>query len=269
MSGSIKMWCSKSSILIHDFGQAHDGSIECLKIDTNSHYFYSGGSAGKLKKWDSKKKVLVTCYGQAHGGATILSIAICREWMFTADGVGRLKCWAVGPDSHHLGSSPLMAVNLALFSLNCHKDFGPVHSGGVEAMAITNNGQWLFTTDHNGFLKQWAISETPRLYKNYGNVMCGAISAIAVTNCDRFLFVTNEEGDMRKFDIGKGEFVKFYEKIMENWIYGLCVAPQGDRMWMTDNEGFMKCWDIGTEETVKDYKKVGSGGVHSLNFISC
>jgi len=37
------------------------------------------------------------------------------------------------------------------------KDMGPTHSGGIEAMSVSNNGDLLFTCDHYGFLKQWNI----------------------------------------------------------------------------------------------------------------
>ena len=264
------MFASKSGLLVHDFLQAHDGAIEALAVDTNSHYFYSAGESGKLKKWDSKTKKLHTDYGQAHGNATILSITISRDYMFTGDGVGRLKCWSVTPSTNTKHQQkPIIAQDLSLFSLNCLKDFGPVHSGGIESTKISHNNKWLFTTDHNGFLKQWSLNNEIRLHKNYGNVMGGAISSIAITPDDMFLYLTNEEGNMKKLCVSSEKVVKKWDKVMDNWINNVCISPDGSLLWLSDYEGFMKCWSLESEETVKDYKKVGSGAIHCMDFIRC
>jgi len=56
------------------------------------------------------------------------------------------------------------------------KDFGEVHSKGIQSMAITYDSEYLITADGAGNLKVWNTSDCS-LNHDFGQVHDGKISA--------------------------------------------------------------------------------------------
>lgn len=161
--GNMKLFDAQTAMLLHDFGIVHDGAIEAITFEKSNHFFYSAGTTGKLKKWSAVKRKLKKDYGSAHGQSTILSLAVSKDVLFSGDGAGRLKLWPIDRldnqtptkrDFNAPSGTEFSHKNQKIMAL---KDMGPTHSGGIEAMSVSNNGDLLFTCDHYGFLKQWNI----------------------------------------------------------------------------------------------------------------
>jgi len=63
----------------------------------------------------------------------------------------------------------------------CVKDFDVVHEGGITCMAMTYDGEHLFTTDGKGFMKLWNVKDCT-LEHDYGRIFKSKITALAITN---------------------------------------------------------------------------------------
>jgi hypothetical protein len=99
-----------------------------------------------------------------------IKVSLDGTKLFTSDTFGNLKFFGIAVEGGPWGQG----VGLCL-----KKDFGPVDSGINYSMALTDDGQFLFTSDSGGCLKKFSI-EDESLVKDYGKICEGGILAIAI-----------------------------------------------------------------------------------------
>ena len=80
------------------------------------------------------------------------------------------------------------------------KAWGKVQDFAIWAIDITKNGQYLFTTDKKGYMKQWSTRDHV-LVRDYGKIHENCIFAIVSSYDSKFLFTSDNKGYLRKFSI--------------------------------------------------------------------
>lgn len=92
-------------------------------------------------------------------------------------------------------------------------DYGKVHKGGIRSITCSPDGESLFTSEYNGYLKQWHIISR-RLTKNYGQQHQNCITAMCVTLDSKYLYTADEFGLIKQFTIFNQRCIKSYEKVL-------------------------------------------------------
>lgn len=261
--GRIVLYDGKTGELLHDFGVVHDHQIDSLTFDKTGHFFFSGGKYGQLKKWSAYKKKLVKDYGKAHRDASITALIVCKDVLFSCDGVGGIKAWKITRNEEISEDKYREEYLVSMYE----------HGRGINAIAVSNNGEWLFSADDGGYLKQWNIKDVlkgqVRLAKNYGRVFHESVTGIVATPDNNFIYLGSERGSIKKFDILKMECIDYKLEMMQSMIISICISPKGDKLWFVDEEGGLKSWDTVNDDTICEYKKVHTTRLNSMSYLKC
>ena len=86
--------------------------------------------------------------------------------------------------------------------------------------------KYLFTSDNDGYLKQWDIKQR-KLVKNWGKIhLCGIIS-ITATNDGRYLFAAGSDCILKQWDIEQQKLMKDYGEIHAAAIGSITATNDG------------------------------------------
>ena len=101
---------------------------------------------------------------------------------------------------------------------------GFVQGCWVTVMVVTRGGQYLFTADEGGNLKQFSLNDL-KLVKDYGKVSKGHIWRMGVTADDQYLLVSDWNGFLKQFCVKERSLFKDYGKIHDSEVTGMIVYP--------------------------------------------
>lgn len=147
------------------------------------------------------------------------------------------------------------------------KDYGQIHEGAIWSMAITNNLQFLFTSDYLGFMNKIDLI-TGEVAHSFGRCHMGFILSIELTSCNRFLYSTGFGGNLKKWCAESGKLLIDYGKVSKTRIWSLLSTPNGLELFAGDNDGVLQCLEIKEEKKSKTSifftEKVLPGAIRSL-----
>jgi WD40 repeat protein len=106
------------------------------------------------------------------------------------------------------------------------KNFGKVHEGGINSMALTKNNEFLFTADKYGNLKQFSVPDStlvndlPKIHKaiiySIGKFQCN-LKSLVTTWDDEFLFTSDSDGVLKQWYVNEKRvtYMKKGKKIIQ------------------------------------------------------
>jgi WD40 repeat protein len=77
----------------------------------------------------------------------------------------------------------------------CVKDFGNIHHDGINAMCVSFDNRFLFTTSYDGVLKQISVAGQA-VVKDFGQVHYSGIESIVISRNDENLWTSDSLGNV-------------------------------------------------------------------------
>lgn len=261
--GDIKIWDVNTCKLLLQNLDAHEGlQIDCCDIDSTGRHLFTGGANGIFRMWDTKTLECTRDYKNAHG-CSLTAMKIHGDFIYTGDAAGTLKLWTISVKKRDPNAP--MLVPTALLATACFKSFGPIHPQCVDSMVFTSDGQWMFSGDSGGYLKQFD-NKKKVLEKNY-QCVTSEVSAMAISNNDEYVFVSNDLGSMKQFSVSDKRCIASWDNLHEMAINALAISENDTKLWTAGTGGVLKCWSFESQELVMDYGEVHEGTIYAMEYV--
>lgn len=89
-------------------------------------------------------------------------------------------------------------------TLELVKDYGNIHHDGVNAMCVSYDNEFLFTTSYDGVLKKIGIN-SQTVIKDFGQVHYCGIESVVISRNGENLFTSDAQGNVAHISL-KGDF---------------------------------------------------------------
>ena len=132
---------------------------------------------------------------------------------------------------------------------------------------INRTGEYLFTTDITGYLKQWDLGNSGILLQDYNVIHKIGISRIAITtglDINEYLFSCDNNGNLMMWDISEKRCVHNFGKVHDGEICGITAGGSGNWVFTGDEKGQLKQWNVQQKKIENDYGKVHYGEIWAL-----
>lgn len=165
-------------------------------------------------------------------------------------------------DFVYVGDSKGFLTKISIARQEIDAKLGYMHKEGILAINVTEEGDYVFTADADGSLKQ-SDSETGELESNFGKL--GEAEIICIEILDDHLFIADMNGNMKQISLEERTITKNYGKIHRNSIWGTKATRDGtDQLFTCDGYGYVHQYDINKQKLVKNYGFVHDAGLRSL-----
>lgn len=238
IEGNLVRWSIPDMQQIKNYGNIHKDSIWSIAISTKfSDILFTSDQSGTQKWWAIPDLKYLKEFKEIHKFCIKKIIAsLDGKWLFSSDEGGHLQQFCIKTQALEFNYKKIyepldgiasMAITsdsenqfiggfqeLKVISISKKKEkirFSYAHFGIIQAMAVTKNNEFLFTTDDNGFQKQWCISKLELLY-DFGQIHKSEINSIALST-DEFLFTIDENGQINQWNIKSKKLHKQFGKI--------------------------------------------------------
>jgi WD40 repeat protein len=148
--GHLKQICLETQEVVMDFGRVHMKHVTCFETTSDSKWLISGGLDRGIKRISVENKEVDKVLVQGFDMFTSLKITADGEKLLVGDQKGgfRLLSQTDGTEIDQIG-------------------FG--HDGSVNAIAITSDQKFWFTSTGEGTLEQWDSKENSS-FKDHGKI---------------------------------------------------------------------------------------------------
>ena len=231
------------------YQKIHIGTVQCSVVTPDYQKQFTGGSDGKILEWDLSQKKLHQDWGKCDSG--IVCMLMDKNAKVLITGGLYLKVWNI--------------ENQELI-----KDYGKVHEGWIRSMAITSNGEKLFTADDEGVMKQWDFVNH-KLNCDYGQSHIGKIYRLQLSpDEDTIYSIGRDDKRLIEWSVKTGDIEQDFGRIHDAWMRSMVMIPDinfpGRNILMTgDSNGFLRETDSITGAVSKDYGtlhgKIHEGGI--------
>lgn len=221
-----------------------------------SRFLFIGGNDGILKQVDIEKKALVKDYGEV-ANAVIKSMATSNntKYLFTSDMTGHLQIWEISV----LGDTSKWDVEHRLVLKYQQK----MHENAIGSITITPNSKYLFTSDYNGTLAQWAIQDAKISINFYQKIHNGEVYSIATTSDSKYLFTSSYNGYIKQwFIFGECSFIKEFARVCFG-ILIIVLSQDNKYLFLGTQSGYLKQLDI-KKKSVSDLGKIAHNPIHAM-----
>ena len=231
-TGITKMDCSKNSqlLLVGD----NDGSVKQFDVHTHKLVYNYGSlfpDTVTMVYFNSVNEDKA-CISYKDGNFCLLATSECTitklKFELTklktriidsfALGFGVWVLYEDGAIENYLNQDLSSITRVPLDYNSCEKfdeNGFPTPSEVVTAMEYSNDGNYLFTGDICGILKQY-FAENLELFKNYGQIHPSGITAISCTYHSNFLFSCDARGHLKQYNIETQKLHKDYKSITDS-----------------------------------------------------
>lgn len=251
----IKQIDVRLAILDKEYGVVVDKGVEITALMTTpvSKWLYVGDSTGRLQQFNTKKQYLEKDFGIVHGGAVLnIKSIYSGRYFYSVDEDTHLRQWYTR-------------------SGNCVKEFGKVHLRWIQAMEVTHNNKYLFTTaqahvqENSGTsLKQFNI-ERNTIHRDYGTVTNGKVYSMVSSTDSHELFFGDSNGHI--FMVGCDEehkSVRDFGKIHETTILSIAAPANSTSIFTSDISGILKEVSIVRGEVLYDFNNLHKSGISTV-----
>lgn len=176
-NGNIKMLNILDRTLEKEFSKAHRGKIMAMKSTRDSRFLFTTAEDGFLKQWSIVDRKLFMNYNRIHTD-WVSQINLTSEYLITTTGnwgYVKLFKFSVISDNEHKTSEK----NLPMFKADLVFDFGRQMVGGVQSLAIENNGSTMFLSGTAGNFTQYDL-ESKSLVKEFVNFKNGSLRLCSI-----------------------------------------------------------------------------------------
>lgn len=139
---------------------------------------------------------------------------------------------------------------------------GYIHNDSIFCYETSDCGQWVFTSDGEGMLKQWNV-DTMELVKNYGRLMDCEIKDIAISGDN--VFVGDMYGNLKQISIKEEKVIKDYGKVHKSGIWSVRCTRDGEFLFTTDGYGYLQQWSINNQNCVKNFGYIHDAGIRKID----
>jgi WD40 repeat protein len=220
--------------------------MTAMVVSADGRWLFSGSTDGTIKKWDCLTGECLICFNKHV--SYVISIALSADgcWLFSSSEDGTIKKWDC-------------LTGKCILSLN---------EENVEAIAVTTDGHWIFSSSW-GMVKKWNGITGEFLISFDGQV--DQVTTIAISADGRWLFSGNshsdsQEGDdgekfyysdetVKKWDSLTGELVLYFNE-QEEPVESMVISTDGRWLFSSSKDKTIKKWDVATGELILSF------GVH-------
>ena len=135
-----------------------------MAITKDDIFLVTSALDGSAKMINTEKGEVVKDFKQIHF-SSIEAVTFINDQLFSVDSQGNMKKMLIEFDNN-----PKSPVDLL--------DFGQIHDNCIYSIYVTDDQKYLYTCDHNGFMKLWdTTSVKNQCIQDFGriclkNVMC-------------------------------------------------------------------------------------------------
>ena len=131
---------------------------------------------------------------------------------------------------------------------------------------VSKAEKYLFTSDDNGFVKQFSISEHT-LKHDWGHLHNGWITNIQSTN--DYLFTKDVTGNLKQWSLKTRKLIRdWYWDVNHDRASAFCLSNNGLELFMCNYEGYLKQFSLEDQKIINDFGKIHNGEIHSLKTTS-
>jgi len=255
------------------------GPIWALAVSQDGKWLVTGGPY-LTRLWDMKSQKLVrillpsakavavtpdsqyVIIGSCDGTAQLWDIATGKHIRTFGEEVRRPYLLAVTPDGRRLAIADYDVDLWDLASGKRIKEIGRLKAlrTGVEAMAVTPDGQHLVTGREDGTVQLWDLESGDEIRVFTGHT--DRITAVAITPDGRWLVTGSWDHTARLWDAKTGECRRVFNG-REDQINAVAVSSDGTKIVTGSCDGTAKVWDSATGECLYTFEP-GGKCVHAV-----
>jgi len=224
--------------------RAHSGPVNGLALTPDQKMLLSGGNDMLLKLWDMASGKKITAFSGHKHWISDIAVTSDSKLALTASYDGTVRIW----DLHQkkmirkidLGSGWVQCISISkddqLAVAGCFRNVVLIdlqsglitkqiqlHNGYVMAVALSPDGEYLYTAGEDYLIKQWHLrkQKLARIIKGHNNV----VSSIAISSDGRKLVTCSRDLTTRIWDADSGEeIVRLLTSVDGEWII---TTPDG------------------------------------------
>jgi WD40 repeat protein len=134
------------------------------------------------------------------------------------------------------------------------------HSGTVNSVAVTPNGQFAISTSSDGTLKVWDLQRGGQDTQGVGHG--NPIEAVAVTRDGRLALSASGDGVVKVWDVERGQLRCTLALPLR--LSAAAMAPDGKHVIGAYSDGTIRVWDVDTREVVRTIKPSAASWINAL-----
>jgi WD40 repeat protein len=259
-----------------------NGDVVIVNLVNKEKFMYSVGSPIKTMHYCEGNKILFVL--SQNSNLTLIDIA--KESIFSKElfrMVGSIYCTRTSYDNEsiYVGGASGVLKKISIKDCALVEDLGQIHTGAIFSFCISANGEWLFTSDSKGEIKQFSlnkdsyhehigdcvdIGDCKDIYddKEKKKAHISDIRAMECTGDSEFIFSADKNGFLKQWSTEDLSLLENYGKVTSNMIYTLSITADSEWLFLADETGLLLQFDIKSRILEKDYGRIHSGEIYSI-----
>ena len=189
-NGGLKEYSIADMKKLIDFGAVHKTAIKVVIISNDDKYLYCTDRTGTQKRIKIKQDKEIIDWGEIHGSwVNQIAITPDNQKLFSVSNSGNIKQFSIDKGKKRTSKK---------VKRECVHNFGRVHHGYIKSICISNDNEYLFTSDVLGTCKQWSIKKV-NLVRDMGRIHESAIRCIICSEDSKYLFTSDIDGVVKQF----------------------------------------------------------------------
>jgi WD40 repeat protein len=125
------------------------------------------------------------------------------------------------------------------------------HEAVVDCLALSGDGQWLYSGSYDGKIKEWNLAERTctRTFEGPKNWQI----SIALSGDGQWLYSVTNEDTIREWNLAEGTHTRTFEE-PQNSVNCLALSGNGQRLYAGSDDGTIREWDLAEGKCTRTFE---------------